>query len=334
MVRALHRSVTKLLMAVLAVAFVAAASAIASPLKNTQNRDVGSVLAWQNGHYMINGKKIFLVTTVTSYCLSPNQIDRAIAIGINVFQSYSATCHYDLHQVLNGRAFWIDLATGGDPNTSEGLPELLTTAPGLRTGGTHGPLKTTAGDTIAYSKCQQDSTAPMYNQAMSLKGPSLYGIRVQNQISPSWTNCVDASHFQADFWTAIAARTGGILYDLQSSDGSQDPPLFDPAPGLEAQAQKFKQKFDQIKQCVMNGTRVEATANRRAIGVAAWKYNGTMCVVAVNMTSSSTGATFSLPANGSPRAVQALGEARGLKVASGKFADHFGELKAHVYRSR
>jgi hypothetical protein len=197
MVRALHRSVTKLLMAGLAVACIAAASAIASPQKQ-HHRTGGHMLTWQNGHYLIDGKRTFVVAWVATRCPNPQEIDRAIAIGVNVIESYSFTCDSDPHQMLRNRAYWVELASGSDPNSSGELPELLSVHSGLRTGSS-GPLDFPVGDTPAYARCNQSSTAPQYSQARSHRGSGLYGLIMMSQITASWSNCIDAKHFEASF---------------------------------------------------------------------------------------------------------------------------------------
>jgi hypothetical protein len=329
MVRALHRSVTKLLMAGLAVACIAAASAIASPQKQ-QHRTSGHVLTWQNGHYLIDGKRKFIVAWVATPCPSPQEIDRAIAIGINVIESSSFTCDSDPHQMLRGRAYWVDLASSKDPNTSGETPELLNVQNGLRTGSS-GPLDFPVGDTPAYARCNQSSTVPQYNQAKSHHGSGLYGLIMMSQITASWSNCIDAQHFEASFWTAIAAHQAGLNFMLQSNDGTSNAPLFDPAPGLETSSKQAMKKFERVEQCVVNGTKLPAAASRKTVAVAAWKYNGSTCMIAVNTTPSSTGVTFTLPANASPKALSAVGGGHSLRMTGGKYASHLGELEEGVY---
>lgn len=331
--RTLPRSVTKLLVAVLAVACVAAASATASPL-NTQHQASGSVLTWQNGHYLINGKPFFPVTQVVTRCPDQDDIDRMIAVGINVIQGYSTTCTGNLHEMLRGRAWWVELASGNDPSTSGDLPELLTVGGGLRTGVSHGPLNTNLGDTLAFARCTQVTTTSMYNQARSHEGPRLYGMIMMKKIKPSWTNCVGPKSFESDFWTAIAARVDGLNFLLQSSDGTASPPLFDPAPGLEAKANQLKRQFGAIKQFVVNGTEIKVSTTNRSVGVAAWKYKGKTVIVAVNTSNKPVTARLSLPKAASPRAAQALWERRSVKLINGSFAQRFDGLEAHIYRGR
>lgn len=333
MVRTLPRSVTKLLVAVLAVACVAAASATASPLVKS---DSGvSVKSHGNTLLFNDQSKFILIAEADAYCPTQGAVALYKRLDIDIFETYMSGCPYEdlnvpapqrppasvrkehLDALLDGLGYWE--RSPEENQQLQGLPELVEWDARVRV----------ITNPASLDVCSRNSTQALAAAIAKASddGPVIYHINMHS--SSSTRNCLNPSRFRNVFWTVWVSGGDGMMMSFQSGPAPGDEVVVDGQ--VQSSVASEARTMNKLAACLSRGKSKRVSTDSRHVATRACTSASGSYVVAVNLANTSNRTTINTTHG---KKVRVIREGRSVKyVKSNSFSDNFGPLAVHIYKT-
>jgi hypothetical protein len=308
--------------------------AIASGSFATDAVGSSATLMRSGASVLLNGAPYLPVMAYANACqASPELVAGALSLGAAILDDqplfsktagdYINSCRdpsmiSSLEATLAGRAwYYSDIAS---------VREALSAVPGVF--GTSAGIERTLNDSSIGRKCNGGETSACYFNSLAAAASShpvvVTSVVREGQAFPKVHN--DVVNFE--FWEGIAAGAVGVDYFARGSNGT----FMVANQSVVALARLNGAKLATLEPAIGGGVRQRVhVSGTTAVETGAWSYNGATYVVAVNVSRAPQAAT--LEASGvSATRVDALWEARSVRMEGRAFGDRFEPLGIHIYR--